>query len=199
MHSSRPANTVYSPPNGFFRKYKSNLKRIAGYEYEQQKQKNKTVRFWFVSEKEELHGAFVVLAGFPVSVGHGKLVEIGEERRDHWIGGAGEDLAVGFGRHSCERSQIRLLLCCCCSLSGSGFYINEFGSAEGGGRVRCVAWGIRHENGGGLVVVGFYRERETVKNEEEEEEGREGERDFGWGQRPLADVSCCCYHRAASL
>jgi hypothetical protein len=25
MHSSKPANTVYSPPNGFFRKYKSNL------------------------------------------------------------------------------------------------------------------------------------------------------------------------------
>lgn len=26
MHSSRPANTVYSPLKGFFRKYKSNLK-----------------------------------------------------------------------------------------------------------------------------------------------------------------------------
>lgn len=26
MHSSRPAKTVYSPPKGFFRKYKSNLK-----------------------------------------------------------------------------------------------------------------------------------------------------------------------------
>lgn len=26
MHSSRPAKIVYSPPKGFFRKYKSNLK-----------------------------------------------------------------------------------------------------------------------------------------------------------------------------
>lgn len=26
MHSSKPAKTVYSPPNGFFRKNKSNLK-----------------------------------------------------------------------------------------------------------------------------------------------------------------------------
>lgn len=26
MHSSKPAKTVYSPPNGFLRKYKSNLK-----------------------------------------------------------------------------------------------------------------------------------------------------------------------------
>lgn len=44
--------------------------------------------------------------------------------------------------------------------SGSGLYKNEFGSAEWAGRVRCVAWGIRHENGGGFVVVGFYRERD---------------------------------------
>lgn len=30
MHSSRPAKIVYSPPKGFFRKYKSNLEHIKG-------------------------------------------------------------------------------------------------------------------------------------------------------------------------
>jgi hypothetical protein len=28
MHSSKPAKIVYSPPKGFFRKYKSNLQQI---------------------------------------------------------------------------------------------------------------------------------------------------------------------------
>ena len=37
---------------------------------------------------KEIHSAVVVLGGFPVSIGHGELVEISEERSDHGIGGA---------------------------------------------------------------------------------------------------------------
>lgn len=38
MHSSKPAKIVYSPPNGFFRKNKSNLKHYI-------KKKTRKIRF----------------------------------------------------------------------------------------------------------------------------------------------------------
>lgn len=114
IHSSKPANTVYSPPKGFFRKYKSNLKANIWIPLEQQ------TLFLFVllwrieknnKDDDDSHGSFVVLAGFPVSVGHGELVEIREQRRDHWIDGAVEHLrilAVRFRRHG---SLSKLALC----------------------------------------------------------------------------------------
>lgn len=36
-------------------------------------------------KKQNSHGSFVVFSGFPVSVGHGELVEIREERRNHRV------------------------------------------------------------------------------------------------------------------
>jgi hypothetical protein len=38
-------------------------------------------------EKRRSHGSVGVLSGFPVRVGHGELVLIGEQRRRHGVGG----------------------------------------------------------------------------------------------------------------
>lgn len=39
-------------------------------------------------KRKNLHGSLVVFPGFPISVEHGELVLICEERRDHRVGGS---------------------------------------------------------------------------------------------------------------
>lgn len=71
IHSSNPANTVYSPPNGFLRKYRSKLKTKTTINFRIQNSISKKQ-----SMRRILHGSFVVFASFPISISHGELVKI---------------------------------------------------------------------------------------------------------------------------
>lgn len=95
-HSSKPANTVYSPPKGFFRKYKSNLKqnhiinkRI--YQTASIKTKKPCKHAWwgFSIGLNHVHSTFLMLARFPVGISHGELVLIRQDRRHHRVCGSG--------------------------------------------------------------------------------------------------------------